>query len=106
LEAEEIQLQAEEELVARMEAQLSALKEKLAFHNLTPIEEIARSLTEQLSSLRNIVVDTMEQSRNLNVIDSPDTAWPFDPIIDLERELSQCQNIASLEDLSSLKLLL
>jgi hypothetical protein len=33
LEAEELQLQAEEELVSRMEAQLSALKEKLAYHN-------------------------------------------------------------------------
>jgi hypothetical protein len=73
---------------------------------VTPIEDITRSLTEQVSSLRNIVVDTMEQNRNLNAIDSSDADWPFEQIVDLDRELTQCQNIASLEDLSSVQMLL
>lgn len=72
---------------------------------------MANTLVEQLSELKSIVLETMEQSRNLSAIegdlsDVPRFEMPVEPVHDWEREWQQCSQIASLQDICSLQLTL
>jgi hypothetical protein len=81
-------------------------------------EQMAGSLTENLSLLQQIVRDTIEQSRNLHAVDGIDMAnqqWSIEHRLqqsysndqrcaELERELAQCQQIVTLSDISTRQL--
>ena len=101
-----------------MEAQLDLLKEKLESHKLGSFERMTGSLTENLAALQQIVLDTMEESRNLHAIDGIDLAdqqWSIEHRLQqtmsddqrcaqLEQELAHCHRIATAGDISALRM--
>lgn len=115
LEHEELVLRQEEEAIARIEAQLDSLKNKLQQHG--SFETMTFALSEQLEALRGIVIETIEQSKNLQVIDlKNDDGWdlegklilqqqkqqPGHAMAQLTQEWTQCQQVATMEDLNAL----
>lgn len=81
-------------------------------------EQITRSLGDHLGDLQKIVLNTIEQSRNLHAITTPDNdkveQWGLaqcrgtedeygtqDHALLLEREMVQCMQVASLDELAT-----
>lgn len=74
-------------------------------------DQMANTLVEQLAELKSIVLETMEQSKNLSAIegdlvDVPRLELSVDEMHDWEREWHQCCRIASFQDICSLQLTL
>lgn len=75
-------------------------------------EQMTQTLNEHLGSLKSIVLDTIEHSRNLSALESPidydhqDHQWAMtatEQSLDLERELNVCTHIATFEDVCALQ---
>lgn len=78
------------------------------------LENVSGDFVNYQTSLRKIVTDTMEQCRNLNLVEVEDSVEQRchlegqlsqnDFIVDFEKELANCLEIASLEDIAAFQM--